>query len=343
MIRISYLLPCYKVEKYLRACIDSIYNANLPLNEFEVLCFDDCSPDGTPQLLDKLAQEHSNLQVIHSIENVGSGGGRNTLMERANGKYVWFLDPDDTIISNNVISLLEQAENNQLDVLLFNYTDVNKDGISLGTGSYFPDTIISDGVSFVDTVFGKTIVSHMGYPWRFIVRREYLISNHLKFPEKIVFQDTVWMPKLMLYAERIQSSATIGYDYWHRETSVCGRFDTKYPAKSIYTWCITVPGLLMDFASELKAKGETDSRYLNYVDVFNDFAVSHYINVLPIYLSRTNSQERKQFYAIIRENKGVPDRIENRANVVTRLLLFSRIGSIMSPIVAFIYRITHHN
>ena len=97
MIRLSILLPCYKVEKYVQACLDSIYAVNLPIDEFEVLCFDDCSPDRTVEILERNTQIHSNLHIIRAKENVGCGGGRNALLKEAQGKYIWFIDPDDLI------------------------------------------------------------------------------------------------------------------------------------------------------------------------------------------------------------------------------------------------------
>lgn len=341
MIRISFLLPCYNVEKYVRDSIDSIYKIHLPADEFEVLCFDDCSPDSTPQLLDELAAEHSNMHVIHSQENVGSGGGRNILIREAQGKYIWYIDPDDLIVSGQVISLLSQAEEHELDVLLFNYTDVTFDGQRQESGSSFRDTEVYNGLSFIDKVFCNNVVWHMGYPWRFIIRREYVKSIHLQFPERIVFQDTVWTPKLMMYAERIQSSHIVGYYYRHHGASVCGRFDTIYPGKSIFTWSIVISGLLIDFARELDLKKNTDSRYAHYSKVFRDFAVSHYLNALPLLLSRTNRKERRSFYQLLRSHR-IHNELKGRATVLTKLCLQSGIGLCFSHMISAAYKMTHY-
>lgn len=342
MIRISYLLPCYKVEKYIRACIDSIYRVPLPLNEFEVLCFDDCSPDGTPHVLDQLAKEHANMRVIHSKENVGSGGGRNTLLSEAKGNYIWYIDPDDLVVPKNVIPMLSIVEQQSLDVLLFNYRDITGEGAEQESGSDFKDTAVLDGLSFVDKVFGSSIVWHMGYPWRFMVRREYLINCNILFPERMVFQDTVWMPKVMMRAKRIQSTHIVGYHYRHHEASVCGRFDTIYPGKSIYTWSIKVSNLLIAYADELKKLSDTDSRYGNYAKVFRDYAVAHYIHRLPVLLCRTQKKERSAFYTILK-NEGVPEIIKPYIKGAVKVLVQPTIGYCVSNMMAAGYRICHLN
>ena len=342
MIRLSFLLPCYKVEKYIRACMDSIYAIQLPSEEFEVICFDDCSPDGTPQLLDQLATEHPNFRVLHSKENVGSGGGRNALLKEAKGQYIWFVDPDDLIIPDVVTTMLEQVEQNALDVLMFNYCDMNEAADVRTQGSSFTDSTISDGLTFMDSYFGHDIVRHMGYSVRFLVRREYLLRIGLLFPEKITFQDTVWMPKLIVNAQRIQASHITAYVYWHHDNSAMGSFDNSYPAKGIYTRSILVPNLLLDFVAELEAKQSADKRYLEYAAVFRDFAQSYYLNRLPIYLSRTICQERKAFYCILRSD-GVPRQVLPLANRVTRLVLYPHLGYILCNIIAIGYSFTHKN
>lgn len=73
--QLSILIPCYKVQRYIRHCLDSIESINLPADEYEVLCFDDCSPDETNSILDEYATQYKNIRVIHSSANIGPGGG----------------------------------------------------------------------------------------------------------------------------------------------------------------------------------------------------------------------------------------------------------------------------
>lgn len=343
MIRLSLLLPCYNVEKYIQSCLDSIYKIDLPLEEFEVLCFDDCSPDNTTDIIRENMKKYSNLHIYRAKENVGLGAGRNALLKEAKGKYVWFIDPDDIVVSESVVPLLLQIEINDLDVLLFNFIEIAEDKSIIGTGSGFQSTDIMEGLSFAESVFGHNmIVYHIGYAWRFMVRRDYLKQGRLSFPEKMVWEDTVWMPKLILNAHRIQASHLVGYRYWHHDKSVCGTFEKSYPAKSIYTRCVTICQQLLDFSEELEHQKNIDKRYSSYSVLFWEFAQSHYLNKLPLYLSRTNRHERKGFYCIVR-GSNVPQQVKKLANRLTGVLLHPRLGYPISNILSLSYKLKHYN
>ena len=191
-------------------------------------------------------------------------------------------------------------------------------------------------------MFGNDIVWHMGYPWRFLVRRDYLNEIHLQFPERMVFQDTVWMPKLIIYASRVQSTKIVGYYYRRHDASVCGTFDTIYPGRSIYTWTLLVSNLLLEFAAELERKRDKDSRYQKYAKLFRKFAVSHYIMMLPLLLSRTQRKERKVFYSLIQEER-IPSSIKPYFDLRIKILLLPHMGFALSNVMAAIYSFKHRN
>ena len=72
---LSIIIPCYKVEKYIRRCLDSVLSISLPSADYEVICFDDCSPDDTSYILNDYASRFCNVKVIHASANIGHGGG----------------------------------------------------------------------------------------------------------------------------------------------------------------------------------------------------------------------------------------------------------------------------
>lgn len=92
--KISVIVPIYKVEKYLRQCIDSILNQTL--KELEIILVDDGSPDKCPLICDEYAQKDSRVIVIHK-ENAGLGAAYNTGIRIAKGQYIGFVEPDDWI------------------------------------------------------------------------------------------------------------------------------------------------------------------------------------------------------------------------------------------------------
>ena len=95
VIRMSFILPFYGVERYIGKCLDSIYHQDIPEDQYEVICINDCSPDNSEQIVLQYAQEHTNLKLIKHDVNKKLGAARNTGLRAAQGNYVWFIDTDD--------------------------------------------------------------------------------------------------------------------------------------------------------------------------------------------------------------------------------------------------------
>ena len=96
---VSVIIPIYKVEKYLRASIDSALNQTY--ENIEIILVDDGSPDACPQICDDYAEKYDNIKVIHK-KNGGLSDARNHGIEASSGEYLYFLDSDDTIDSRAV-------------------------------------------------------------------------------------------------------------------------------------------------------------------------------------------------------------------------------------------------
>lgn len=94
MAEISVLVPVYNVEKYLRACLDSILAQTF--TDFEVICMDDGSTDQSGEILDEYALKDKRIKVIHK-ENAGYGKTMNGAMQLAQGNYIGIVESDDTI------------------------------------------------------------------------------------------------------------------------------------------------------------------------------------------------------------------------------------------------------
>ena len=91
---VSVVVPIYRVEKYLRKCVDSLLQQTY--KNIEIILVDDGSKDRSPEICDKYAQEYSFVSVIHK-KNEGLGFARNSGLAMAKGKYVSFIDSDDSV------------------------------------------------------------------------------------------------------------------------------------------------------------------------------------------------------------------------------------------------------
>ena len=104
---ISVIVPVYNVEKYLPACLDSLLAQTYP--DFELLCVNDGSPDGSQAILEQYAQKDSRVRVFCK-ENGGVSAARNFGLEQARGTYISFMDADDLVVPQYLERLLEEIK-----------------------------------------------------------------------------------------------------------------------------------------------------------------------------------------------------------------------------------------
>ncbi len=115
---VTIVIPIYNVGKYLEECVGSVKAQTF--SNIEILLVDDGSTDGSSEICDRLAEGDERVRVIHK-ENGGAASARNLGIYEAKGKYVMFLDGDDWLDKDTVKTVAGCAEENDLDVVRFNY------------------------------------------------------------------------------------------------------------------------------------------------------------------------------------------------------------------------------
>lgn len=216
-IKLSIIVPAYNVEKYLRKCVDSLLMQDLPAEDYEIILVDDGSVDASGMIADEYAARYDNISVIHQ-DNKGLSEARNTGIRVAQGKYIQFVDSDDFIEPNVLEGLAQKMENDNLDVLRFNYQNVNEQ-----YEVFEPNKVSKPFVDYRDEVCdGLTFLTErLGYGcyvWQFVVKRELLMDCIFK-PE-IYFEDTEWTPRMLVQAKRATSVDTMVYNYLLRIGSI---------------------------------------------------------------------------------------------------------------------------
>ena len=117
--KVSVVVPCWNVEKYLDRCIESLINQTL--KDIEIVLVDDVSSDKTPKICDEWKKRDSRIVVVHKTENEGLGYARNTGLEHSFGEYVMFLDSDDTFELDACAKMYETAKKYDADVVSGNF------------------------------------------------------------------------------------------------------------------------------------------------------------------------------------------------------------------------------
>lgn len=221
MLRLSFIVPFYNVELYIEECILSLYNQDIPWDEYEVICIDDCSPDGSRKIVEKLQAEYPTLKLLTTPENLRQGGARNMGLDIARGKYVWFVDSDDYIKPNCLKRLLKQAEEEDLDILDFDFdSDFSKQAFIKNEKSF--DSGICSGA---DYVFSKEYGGR--WSWRCscvcggVVK--YNLIKELRFREKVQYEDNDFALIMYARANRLHHIEEKPYYYRVVESSTVNR------------------------------------------------------------------------------------------------------------------------
>jgi glycosyltransferase involved in cell wall biosynthesis len=170
------------------------------------------------------------VKVIHR-NNGGLSAARNSGIEVAQGWYVQFVDSDDYLEPNVLKTLVEKMEVDDLDILRFNYQNVNEqyevfepNKVSKPFVDYRDE--ICDGLTFLNERLGYGC-----YAWQFMLRRELL--EGCAFKEGIYFEDMEWTPRLLLKAKRVTSTDLMAYNYLMRQGSITQSVDEKKKRKSL--------------------------------------------------------------------------------------------------------------
>lgn len=214
---LSIVVPIYKVEPFLRKCIDSLLNQDLIAEEYEIILVDDGSPDNCGLIADEYAAKFNNIRVIHQ-ENRGLSSARNSGVKAARGEYIQFVDSDDYLEPNVLGKLITRVQSDNLDVLRFNYQNVNEEYVVFEPNKESrPFMDYSESICNGE-VFLNERLGYACYAVQFVINSN-LIKECL-FKEHILFEDTQWTPLMLRKANRVSSTPDICYNYLSRTGSI---------------------------------------------------------------------------------------------------------------------------
>ena len=231
-MNLSIIVPVYNVEAFLKKCVDSLLDQDLSQDDYEIILVEDGSTDGGGALCDALAAANGNIHVIHQ-QNRGLSGARNAGIPVAKGDYVIFVDSDDFLEPNVLGGLVRQMKDKQLDILRFNYQNVNMDGEVFEPNKYVKPYVnysgeVCDGETFLNERLGFAC-----YAWQFMVKSSIIRKEGNAFKEGIYFEDVEWTPRILLQARRVASTDTFVYNYLFRTGSIARNADHEKKRKAI--------------------------------------------------------------------------------------------------------------
>lgn len=219
-MKLSYIVPVYNVEKYIRECVDSILAQTF--DDYEIILVDDESPDGCPRICDEYAEKYPNvIKVIHK-QNAGPASARNDGMKIAQGEYIWFFDSDDYLSDDRVNEVYNKAKELDVDILqmsFLSFRDGKQDFYSTDSAFGFNKVYSHDEI--VKYVAKSSSDRSVIFAWRNIYKREFLLANDIRFDASLrMLEDPPFNTLAFLKAERLVAVDIPVYTYRIRQNSL---------------------------------------------------------------------------------------------------------------------------
>lgn len=183
-IKISVIMPVYKVEEYVGKAIESIQAQTL--TEWEFFAVDDGTPDRSGEICEEYAAKDPRIKVIHK-ENGGAPSARNVAIDMAKGEYMYFLDSDDWAEPTMLEDMynLAKRDNAQLVVAGF-YIDTYYNDTEYRQDDYLvEDAVYSDKETFRKNAYKLFDHNLLYTPWNKLYEAKYILENKLYFPKTL--------------------------------------------------------------------------------------------------------------------------------------------------------------
>lgn len=221
MIKLSIIIPLYKVEKYIERCLRSIIDQEKEDFEIECILIDDCSPDNSVSIANKVINEyHGNnisFLIIRHDENRGLSAARNTGIRAAKGDYILFVDSDDYIPQNSYSYLVRYAIlYPNVDVIESNAFDKKK---ATQVNPYLPSSvsIYEDN----EQIYAKFVNFHFSvHVWNKMIKRSAILNHDLFFKSGIIHEDILWNYLLFSSVKSVLLLPRVTYIYEYNPSSI---------------------------------------------------------------------------------------------------------------------------
>ncbi len=288
---ISVIIPMYNAEKYIGECLDSILAQTF--TDFEVIVVDDCSKDNSAKVVESyIPKFNGKLQLVRlEVNSGGAAVPRNTGLKIARGKYVFFMDSDDTIIEDAFEGLYSIAENLHVDFLHCEKCYRSPDETAL-TDKIFLKMRTMELVEFVtkptfisrkleDRINDFTSYKFWNAPWIHFFSRDFLVKNNITFPNLGIGDDILFNFYAICLAKDIVRIPNVYY-VWreNRESNTRAVLSVEKYIHRYGKSIMQAIGLIDEFAKKLDFF-KVNPKYK--FKMFDFFTREHMNRILPAY------------------------------------------------------------
>jgi len=334
MTRFSFLIPLYNGEQYIAQCLNSLLNQDIPHDEYEILCLDDCSPDNVADVVAEYSVNYPCIKLFRNETNCRVATSCNKLASLAQGKYFTTMGQDDYYEPNCLGRLWNKLETEQLDVLVFNYRYVSNTGELIKNSDDVHDTSKMKGTDWLHHEFDEKNYCQylLGYDQRALYRTDFWREKGIRCVDGINYEDTVIMMKAIVHSNAVASISDTIYNYRQNQGSIMHTDNHIKKGLYIYEFAFPVGQEVEEFYYELS---EIDDSLAGKLLVhlrqrYNSF----WLDVI-----RTNRVNKRAFYDEVERHKEFIKSKKRWLDVKSKILLSPYFGFVLSRFFEFCYRI----
>lgn len=267
MKKLSVIVPIYNVEKYIRTCIESIFNQDLTDDDFELILVNDGTPDKSMEMISDIIQAHKNIQVINQ-SNQGPSVARNNGLEKASGEYIYFVDSDDLLVDHCLSLLLSKVSDKKVDLVVANFIELSNEKIGTTETAVPKDIAITENSG--ENIYLDYLSPYDCHVWHTLFKRQFLLDNNITFHPYIYYEDVPYMHECYLKAQTCLRIEMPIYIYRKGNTmSITSKFDKRsgmdFSVALAKTWELTKHnGMSSQVANRLRENIYISFSFLTY-------------------------------------------------------------------------------
>ncbi|MBR4618807.1 MAG: glycosyltransferase [Bacilli bacterium] len=274
MPKFSVIIPVYNVEKYIKKCLDSVFNQSF--KDYEVIVVNDGTEDRSMDIVEKY-----DVNIINQ-KNSGLSSARNAGVKKSKGEYIIFLDSDD-YWEEDLLKEIALSTKNNPDIVRFQIQEVqdNKTINKFNEESF-------ENINGEEAFNRITKYHFVENAWCYAIKRKYYKEKSFSFKEGTIHEDFGLIPLVIIKANAVNSIPYIGYNYVQRSSSIMNTEDYKKTKKKV-----------SDFYNHYKYLiAEIDKTSINS-KVFKSFIA----NSLILKICELKGKDYKEYKSKLKEDK----------------------------------------
>ncbi|WML51597.1 glycosyltransferase family 2 protein [Neobacillus sp. PS3-12] len=218
---VSIVVPIYRVEKYLRRCLQSILQQTY--KQLEIILVDDGSPDDCGKMAEEFARKDNRIKVFHK-ENGGLSDARNYGMKYVTGDYTIFVDSDDWLAANMVEQMMNVSEEYQADIVQTAFYYAYDEYLLFDNRYYAKDDypIVLDQTLMCELVKNEKVKN---FAWGKLYKTS--IIRNIPFRKGVLFEDVFWAHTVMHKVNKLVLLTQPLYYYFQRSDSIVATYTPR--------------------------------------------------------------------------------------------------------------------